>query len=167
MAIKFSPNACVRHALQEHGRRNGYNRFTPEEISNLTALLNELESLVASDGVTNPGLELIGPNVALPVRLLCLERSMDPRRTVDIYLELHRLIKDGWVPFDFYWYMAEAFEELNIPIDERYAELVLAIRATYRCRPYYTEGIFPVGAEISNLEKGLEPRGGDRLPRLR
>ncbi len=161
MAIRFSPNACVRHALQEYVRRNEYNRFTPEEITKLTTLLNELEGLAVSDEVINPEQELIGPNVALPVHMLCLERSMDPKRTAAIYLELHNLIKKEWVPLDFYWYMTEAFEELNIPLDDQYKELAVAVLAARRCRPYYTEGIFPVRAEITRLTNGQEPRGGD------
>ena len=115
MAIKFAANDVFRGEVEKFMKKNPYERLNTESLEQLQDILSELKSLAVEDRVNNTSEQIISPHTDLIITTEFLERSMDPPRTAELFLEIHKALNDiSFVPAEIYRTMGKALNELNI-----------------------------------------------------
>lgn len=170
VAVKLSAYLWLRNndliPIAEGRPYNDSARYMkPEERSALKIILDEIDDLHKVRDVGHNTEGLIGPNVVLSGYTEIIERSYDPKRSGQLFHEMHRILRDHYVDVDIYRRLGHAFTELGI--EDIDPELKIAIEygtrnAEARYRGRYGPGFHDQMCPRVVIESELKRQRGSK-----
>lgn len=124
MAIQLSAYLSLRNNDFKQMIEHPASRLRKEDRSKLRPILEELDKLHDLSDMANDDTLAMGPNpsmplVVVPIQRRVLERSRNRKRSGELYLEVHRILRENFVNPEVYERLLNAHEELSIePYDE-------------------------------------------------
>jgi hypothetical protein len=156
MPVKLSAYLCLRNnylmPIVKSDLSNDTARdMKPGEKARLKKLIDEIDELHKGSEVGHNTEGIVGPNVILPGGYSeIIERSFDPRKSGQLFHEIHRVLRDHYVAIDIYRCLGRAFSELGI--EDVDPELQIAIN-------YGTENFNRRGIGLyANISQEMCPR---------
>lgn len=123
MAIQLSAYLALRNDNFRNMLDGPSSRLNGSDKPKLRAILEELDRLhQASDMVADDSI-VYGPNpdaplAVIPVERRVLERSLDRKRSGELFLQIHHVLRGNYVDSQVYARLQKAHEELHITAED-------------------------------------------------